>query len=128
MLEPASFITIANLERLIKKLASIRGAHREELDRIGDVFGDPHELARFYVEPKCQHHNPADRHEDREPVAQVQEPAFQHIDKFLRGDFAPLSDGRTQLFILSDAGMGKTSLLMMIRLMHLTAFWPRGYR
>ncbi len=136
MPEPTTFITIANLASLIRKLGfiwlieklvGVRGKRREELARIGDVFGDPHQLARFYIEPKCQHHNPADRHEDREPIAQVQEPAFQLIDKFLRGDFTPLGDGRTQLFILSDAGMGKTSLLMMIRLMHLMAFWPRGY-
>jgi hypothetical protein len=60
-------------------------------------------------------------------MAQVRQPAFEVIDAFLKGDFAPLGDGRTQLFILSDAGMGKTSLLMMIRLMHLTAFWPKGY-
>jgi len=123
----ASFITAANLERLIKALVRIRGARREELARIGDVFGDPRELARFYVEPKCQHHNPADRHEDQEPIAQVQEPSFQVINKFLRDDFPPLGDGRTQLFILSDAGMGKTSLLMMVRLMHLTDCWPRGH-
>jgi len=127
MPEPTSFITVAHLEQLFKKLASIHGKRRKELAWIGGVFGDPHELARFHIEPKCQHHNPADRHEDREPVAQVQEPAFQVIDKFLHGDFAPLGDGRTQLFILSDAGMGKTSLLMMIRLMHLMAFWPRGH-
>ena len=100
---------------------------RAELARIGDLFGDPRELARFFVEPKCQHHNPADRHEDLEPIAQVRAPAFEVINDFLRGEFTPLGDGRTQMFVLSDAGMGKTSHLMMIRLMHLTAFWPRGY-
>jgi formylglycine-generating enzyme required for sulfatase activity len=127
MTEPLSFISVANLERLLKKLVSIRGERAAELTRIGDVFGDPEQLARFYVEPRCQHHNPADRHEDLEPVSQVRAPAFEVINEFLRGDFTPLGDGRTQMFILSDAGMGKTSLLMMIRLMHLMAFWPRGY-
>jgi hypothetical protein len=126
MAEPLSFISVANLERLIKKLLSIRGERDAELARIGDVFGDPQELARYYVEPKCQHHNPADRHEDQEPVSQVRAPAFEVINDFLRGDFTPLGDGRTQMFILADAGMGKTSLLMMIRLMHLMAFWPPG--
>ncbi|MCB2261392.1 MAG: formylglycine-generating enzyme family protein [Candidatus Thiosymbion ectosymbiont of Robbea hypermnestra] len=127
MPELASFISAAHLERLFKALVSIGGEGREELARIGDVFGDPQELARFYVEPKCQHHSPADRHEDQEPVAQVGAPAFEFINDFLRGSFTPLGDGRTQLFILSDAGMGKTSLLMMLRLMHLTSFWPRGH-
>ncbi|WP_133512942.1 hypothetical protein [Candidatus Thiosymbion oneisti] len=136
MPEPATFITAANLVSLIRKLGliwlieklvGIRGARREKLARIGDMFSNPRELARFYVEPKCQHHNPADRHEDQEPIAQIREPAFQFINEFLHDDFPPLGDGRTQLFILSDAGMGKTSLLMMLRLMHLTAFWPQGH-
>jgi len=121
------FVSVANVAKLFELLTRLRDARRHELGRIGDVFGDPEELARYYVEPKCQHHNPADRHEDQEPVSQVRAPAFEVINDFLRGDFTPLGDGRTQMFILSDAGMGKTSLLMMIRLMHLMAFWPRGY-
>jgi hypothetical protein len=51
-------------------LTRIRDARRDDLVRIGDVFGNPRQLARFYLEPKCQHHNPADRHEDLEPVSQ----------------------------------------------------------
>jgi hypothetical protein len=35
-----------------------------------------------------------------------------------------LNQGRHQLFILSDAGMGKTSLLLMVKLFHLNNFWP----
>jgi formylglycine-generating enzyme required for sulfatase activity len=127
MPDPVSFITFDNVKRLFKLLTGIRDARREELARIGDVFGDPIELARFYVEPKCQHHNPADRHEDLEPVSQVRAPAFGVVNDFLRGEFTPLGDGRSQMFVLSDAGMGKTSLLTMIRLTHLMAFWPRGY-
>merc|ERR1712098_323230 len=33
----------------------------------------------------------------------------------------------SQMFVLADAGMGKTSLLMMLKLSHLMAFWPKGY-
>ena len=29
------------------------------------------------------------------------------------------------LFVLSDAGMGKTALLTMLKLAHLTSFWPK---
>jgi hypothetical protein len=121
------FVSVGNVEKLFKLLTRLRDARRDEFARIGDVFGDPLQLARFYVEPECQHHNPADRHKDQEPVSQVRAPAFKVVNDFLRGDFTPLGDGRTQMFILSDAGMGKTSLLMMIRLMHLMAFWPSGY-
>jgi hypothetical protein len=31
------------------------------------------------------------------------------------------------MFILADAGMGKTSLLLMLKLGHLLSFWPKGY-
>ena len=35
--------------------------------------------------------------------------------------------GNNQLFILSDAGMGKTSFLVMFKLLHFTSFWPKDY-
>ena len=35
--------------------------------------------------------------------------------------------GNNVMFILSDAGMGKTSLLAMLKLTELTTFWPRQY-
>ncbi|MCI5211332.1 MAG: hypothetical protein D3910_21680, partial [Candidatus Electrothrix sp. ATG2] len=52
---------------------------------------------------------------------------FERINGFFRGELPLEKDGRHQIFILSDAGMGKTSLLLMIKLMHLTNFWPRRY-
>ncbi|MCP5085796.1 MAG: hypothetical protein GY952_03180 [Rhodobacteraceae bacterium] len=120
------FVSIKWLKPLLKELARIGGARAEELRKIGNIFSDAQELARYYVEPKCQHHNPADRHEDLDPVSQVRAPVFDVINEFLSGDVT-LRGGRTQMFILSDAGMGKTSLLMMLKLTHLTAFWPKGY-
>ena len=120
------FVSIKWLKPLLKELARIGGARAEELRKIGNICSDAQELARYYVEPKCQHHNPADRHEDLDPVSQVRAPVFDVINEFLSGDVT-LRGGRTQMFILSDAGMGKTSLLMMLKLTHLTAFWPKGY-
>lgn len=120
-------IRLAEMARAaVPWLTRVRGERAKELRQLSDIFGDAKELARYYVEPKCQHHNPADRHEDLHPVSQVRAPAFGVINDFLNGD-VPLRGGRTQMFILSDAGMGKTSLLMMLKLAHLTAFWPRGY-
>ena len=85
-------------------------------------------LARYYVEPTCQHHNPADRDEDDAPVAQVKMPIFEFINDFLNKEIGnSVRDGRTQQFILADAGMGKTSLLVMLKLAHVLAFWPKGY-
>lgn len=121
----AEFVSIKWLKPLLKELARIDGARAEELGKLSDIFGDAEELVRHYIEPKCQYHNPADRHEDLEPVSQIRAPAFDVINEFLSDD-VPLRGGRTQMFILSDAGMGKTSLLMMLRLAHLTTFWPTG--
>nr|VFJ89634.1 MAG: Formylglycine-generating enzyme, required for sulfatase activity, contains SUMF1/FGE domain [Candidatus Kentron sp. H]VFJ96696.1 MAG: Formylglycine-generating enzyme, required for sulfatase activity, contains SUMF1/FGE domain [Candidatus Kentron sp. H]VFJ97617.1 MAG: Formylglycine-generating enzyme, required for sulfatase activity, contains SUMF1/FGE domain [Candidatus Kentron sp. H] len=99
----------------------------EELRKIGNIFGHPVDLARYYVEPDCQHHNPADRAEDLQPISAIRGPAFITIDNFLKGDYRNFADGSRQMFVLSDAGMGKTSLLMMIKLIHLFAFWPKCY-
>ena len=120
------FISITWLKPLVKKLATIRGGRRAELNKIGNIFGDPEVLARYYIEPKCQERNPAERDEDRDPEYETQEPAFQYLNKVL-GREAPLPGGTRHLFILSGAGMGKTSLLLMLKLGHLSGFWPKGY-
>ncbi|MCP4698714.1 MAG: SUMF1/EgtB/PvdO family nonheme iron enzyme [Gammaproteobacteria bacterium] len=124
--EPGTFISSASIKKLWKILKSLRGERQEEIKQLADVFVDPVTLAKYYVEPFCQHHNPAD-HDEEGVRAMLQEPAFQLVDKFFQGDPPLRQDGRQQMFILSDAGMGKTSLLLMIKLMHLTAFWPQNF-
>ena len=32
------------------------------------------------------------------------------------------------MFILADSGMGKSSVLMMLKLAHINSFWPKGYQ
>lgn len=120
------FVSVKTLKPLIKALDRIRGQRAEEIRKISDTFTDAKELARYYVEPKCQHHNPADHDEDNEPISHVRSPVFETINNFLSGD-KPVKGGSNQMFVLSDAGMGKTSLLMMLRLTHLMSFWPKGY-
>ncbi len=84
-------------------------------------------LSKYYVEPKCQQLNPADYDED-EPSLPVRSPVFETINEFFNKEFkTPDPGGKNQMFVLSDAGMGKTSLLMMIKMMHLMSFWPSGY-
>lgn len=122
----STFISASWLKPLWKKLKKIRGDRKSELDSMGNDFGDPMTLARYYIEPHCQHHNPAD-YDEREPISFVRSPVFETINRFLRGDFVIQGDGRSQLFMLSDAGMGKTSLLLMLKLAHLMSFWPKGY-
>ena len=121
-----SFVSIEWIKPLWKKLNKIWDQRGEEISEIGNVFGDPRLLAKYYVEPNCQHHNPADYDEDDGPRSYVKTPIFTTINEFLDKS-TPLSDGRNQMFILADAGMGKTSLLLMLKLSQLLDFWPKGY-
>lgn len=106
--------------KLWSKFKSVRAKYQQELNEINNImFVDPEEIARYYVEPNCQEINPADHHEERFLTAT--EPVMRKIDQFFKAKvFQP---GDKHLFILSDAGMGKSSLLIMIKLMHLTSFW-----
>jgi formylglycine-generating enzyme required for sulfatase activity len=109
--------------KLWSKFKSIKSKYEQEINEINNImFVDPEELAKYYVEPNCQETNPADHHEERFLTAT--EPVMRKIDQFFGAKvFQP---GDNQLFVLSDAGMGKSALLTMLKLMHLTAFWPQG--
>ncbi|HRD64812.1 MAG TPA: formylglycine-generating enzyme family protein [Candidatus Competibacter sp.] len=124
--EALTFVSIDWIKPLAKKLKGIRDARTQEINNISNTFGDPKPLVRYYVEPKCQHHNPADYHEDEAPISFVKTPVFTTINDFLNREVT-IRDGRTQMFILADAGMGKTSLLVMLKLTHLLRFWPSDY-
>lgn len=109
------------IPQLVGQLSRIRTERSQEIDSIAEIFGDPLELAKYYIEPDCQQINPADFREDENIV---REPIFSRIETFISGD--PLRPSN-QLFILSDAGMGKTSALVMLKLSHLTSFWPKNH-
>lgn len=114
------------INKLWRKLDSARKARRDELNEINDyvLFSDPLKLAEVYIEPFCQEVNPADRHD--EDFFAAKEPLFKKVSEFLR--LKTYQQGNNQLFILSDAGMGKTSCLVMLKLLHLTSLWPKGYK
>lgn len=88
---------------------STKGA--AELEEIHNIFGDPTKLAKLYIEPHCQTTNPADQDEDtnaeRIPISQWVEDFFSRP--------AGRRDGRNTAFLLADAGMGKTSFLVMLK-------------
>ncbi len=106
------------IPKLYKKLNGIKKQRAKELDSINTLmFGDPLELAKYYIEPDCQEMNPADTEEDDFLVAK--EPVMKKIDQFFQARSA--QDGSNQMFVLSDDGMGKTALLIMLKLMHMTA-------
>lgn len=113
------------LSILLSKWTKIRTKRKNELSSIRNIFGDPELLAKCYVEPDCQLVNPADLHEEEPiPTWSFKVPIREWINSFLRGDMLS-RDGRNTLFILSDAGIGKSSLLMMLKLTELARFWPR---
>jgi uncharacterized protein YjbI with pentapeptide repeats len=126
MADLITFLTTEALKPLLKELFRLRRKRRAEIDAITDTFGDPIELAKYYVEPGCQHQNPADFNED-DPISVVRSPVFSTINDFFNREFATVGGGKNTMFVLSDAGMGKTSLLVMIKLLHLTEFWPQQY-
>ncbi|WLE97466.1 MAG: SUMF1/EgtB/PvdO family nonheme iron enzyme [Candidatus Electrothrix communis] len=122
-LEVLTFVKASWIKPLWKQLGRITGERKKELDRLRDEFVDPEQLRGLYIEPYFQDRNPADAHQD-DLISAAQQPAFERINGFFRGSLPLEKDGRHQMFILSDAGMGKTSLLLMLKLTHLTGFWP----
>ncbi|WP_339133158.1 MAG: SUMF1/EgtB/PvdO family nonheme iron enzyme [Candidatus Electrothrix sp. GW3-4] len=126
-LEVLTFVKPAWIKPLWKKLGRISEERKKELDRLRDEFVDPEQLRDIYIEPHLQDRNSADELRDEHQTA-TRQAAFEWINEFFQNKKMPLEkDGSHQLFILSDAGMGKTSLLLMIKLMHLTKFWPPGH-
>lgn len=92
-----------------------------EVNRI--LSQDPEALAQLYVEPDFQPFNPAnlqyDEPDDEDHHFRV--PAYKWLNSFL---VKPRRrDGRHVAFILSDAGMGKSSLLAMLRMSGALSSW-----
>lgn len=112
---------IARLWKCLRRTHSSRQSELAQISR--EVFlPSPLDLAKYYVEPDCQEANPADRHDEDFFVSR--EPIMRKVDEFL--GMKCFQQGNNQLFVLSDAGMGKTALLTILKLMHLCSFWPRS--
>ena len=111
------------IPRLGESLLQQRKARLHEIDQMADIFGDPIELGNFYIEPHCQQFNPADDDEEEARYV-VREPIFSRLQHFFGG--ATVTGGN-QLFVLADAGMGKTSLLMMLKMAYVSSFWPKAF-
>jgi formylglycine-generating enzyme required for sulfatase activity len=126
-LEPLSFVSIEQLVQLPKRLRQLAGDRAQELSLLRDEFADPDELARIYVEPHLQDRCPAETGRDV-PLPVPRQPAFSLLNRFFDGGPPRLKDGSHLLFLLADAGLGKTSLLLAVKLTHLAGFWPPGCR
>ena len=118
------------LPKLGKELRQIVLRRRSELDVLNETFRfDPEVLARCYVEPYVQFANPADA-VGRSSLIQDEPARLQlWLNRFLKTELrGPERHGQHVLFLLGDAGMGKTSALLMLKLWHLTSFWPQSLR
>ena len=104
------------IQLLVGQLSKIRKERREQLDQIEETFGPVDQLVPYYVIPDAQNVNPADFSEDDTGLV-ARNNVFDLLDNFLSG-----SPRFSHAFILSDAGMGKTSLLVMLNLFYLNRF------
>ncbi len=107
--------------RLWKHNQAQATAQSRAFSLINDTFGDPLALAQSYIEPDLQNFSPADDPEDV-TGSELRFPAFHHLDRWLAGT----RENNRRLLVLADAGMGKTSLLVMLKVAHLLGNWPDG--
>lgn len=123
MLEAAGFKFAADtIKHLYRNLKDIKGEREAELEEIARQFGDPRHWINNYIEPECQQFNPAD--EDEEISHVIKTPLLGQLQKFIDESGRI---GKNQLFLLADAGMGKTCSMVSLRLLHLNSFFPKGY-
>lgn len=119
-----------SIKKLLQQWREIRVRRKLEIDALAVDFDDPEKLLNYYIEPDCQHYNVAEDDEDGDPESTLRAPAIKHLQRFfVQKPKANDNDGRKQMFVLSDAGMGKTSLLLMLKFRQLTQFgWPDNYQ
>jgi formylglycine-generating enzyme required for sulfatase activity len=110
------------LKALTRALVNVRRDQPTEIEAIEAVFGEFQELASVYVVPDLQDFNPPEEANDPSLVVS-RTAAFTLIDDFV-GRPLRAETGNRVMLILGDAGMGKTSLLLMLKLRHLSQRWP----
>jgi hypothetical protein len=114
-----SFTSLSALDRDLDDESS---PHRKQHKAIADEFGDTiWTLPKYYLAPRIQPTLPAEASIATEKAINSQA-AESYINTFFSTD-ALHNDGSRHLFLLADAGMGKTSLMIMVRLLHLQGKW-----
>lgn len=115
-------LTVGTLTALFKKLGSLRGSRKAVLEKLTDEFPGCLYLEKNFVAPDCQFENPANLSYDGRLAKR------QPVQSFLQNH---LESRKSQnefgdhLLILADAGMGKSSLLVMLKMHHLGGFFPQ---
>ena len=111
------------ISKLYKKLKRIQNKRKKELNELNDIIiGSPLDLAKYYVEPNCLYINPMDHSEE---VFDRCKPIFGEILTFIKKKDFGNQQGSNQMFILSETGVGKSSLLVMLKLLQITSLLPK---
>lgn len=118
-------VAVGWIGQLAKAYVGLKKKKQDELNMIGNIFGPPKEIANYYIQPECQQINPANDDEDQ-ASSRVRSPVLKTIAHFLSGEIASKLGDR-HMFVLSDAGMGKSSLLIMLKMTHMSSFWPNSF-
>lgn len=119
----SDFFSFKSIDEIVGRVSRYIGKKKDTIESVSRAFGNVQNIQKYYVQPNCQHHNPADFDERQHRSYSIQVPVFEFLENFLRTDFLE-KDGRSQLFVLADAGMGKTSLLVMVWLTYFKNLWP----
>ncbi|MCI5211928.1 MAG: hypothetical protein D3910_24830, partial [Candidatus Electrothrix sp. ATG2] len=121
-----SFVNIEWVKQLYRQLKQFTDERAQELSQLGDDFPAPLELTRFYVEPCLQPYRPLPR---RSGVASPDpcQSAFSLLNSFFASGPPYRRDGSHQLILLGEPGAGKSSFLLVIKLMQLAGFWSKNY-
>jgi len=84
--------------------------HSGSISMLSDLFNDPHELVRCYVEPHCRYEDHFDN------AGKSASSAFDAVNLFMGDGVDESIQGGNQMLILGNSGSGKTSLLSILRL------------
>ncbi|MCG8069806.1 MAG: pentapeptide repeat-containing protein, partial [Candidatus Thiodiazotropha taylori] len=109
------------IKSLSRTLVDLRNERKDEINRIEKTFGNLNYLVPYYVVPNAQNVNPADFEEDDTGLI-AKNNIFNLLDSFLSGP-----PRYNHAFVLSDAGMGKTSLLVMLELFYINKFIQKNF-
>ncbi|CAM2010334.1 pentapeptide repeat-containing protein [Acanthopleuribacter pedis] len=113
------------VDKLVKIYAKKVESKERGFDSISEeLLMSPHDIVPFFVEPDLQLINPADP--DNEYKKGFKESAYCALEEFIR--VKKDRHGARVLFLLADAGMGKTSLLAMMKIAEINSLWPKNYK
>nr|WP_158651833.1 pentapeptide repeat-containing protein [Marinobacterium profundum] len=115
---------IKYIEEKILWVYSYKKNRDQFLSSLADSFDNPNSLCKLYVWPRLQEKNPAD---EIHSFVDTSKPALEALKPFFDEENTH-KDGRNHLIVLGDAGMGKSSFLLMLKLKSMRFFCNKKYK